>query len=316
MDAGLAYMVTNLTPMVFSRFGFSLVAALCVWLSQAAQAQDCADWMGRFDPHTSLANLSIPGTHDSGATRESFPGTTKCQNLGILEQLNAGVRYLDIRCHPIKGHFAIYHGPVDQHLTFEKVLSDCSSFLRLHTNECVLMAVQEEEAEPNEDPHLFETIFDRYILANRDKWCLRPWIPTLGQARGKIVLIRRFNTRSLPKGIDATHWTDNSNSLLDCGTAKIAIQDQYQVGNARKKWNAVVDFFGEAAGSHFDWLFINYTSGYEKGWLGVPRIRSVSNVINPLLINYFAPEKKGRFGIIAMDFVTPSMSAMVVGSNP
>jgi 1-phosphatidylinositol phosphodiesterase len=293
-----------------------LAAALNLWLNGVSWAHNNEDWMGRFDPQTSLAGLSIPGTHDTGARRERFPGTTKCQKLSLSAQLDAGVRYMDIRCHPQNGRFAIYHGPVDQRLSFEQVLGDCGSFLNSHTNECVLMAVQEENAPPHEDPHAFETIFYGYVLARPDQWYLQPSIPTLGQARGKIVLIRRFHTQHLPEGIDATAWMDNAKFLMNCGPAEIEIQDQYRVENVRQKWGAVADMLGEAADSHPEWLFINYTSGFKRGWFGLPRIRQVSRNINPLVVRYFEPGRKARFGIVAMDFATPALCSLIINSNP
>src|SRR5688500_16988143 len=57
-----------------------------------------SNWMGSLPDATNVAQLSIPGTHDSGARTEPVGGTAKCQNLSIADQLTAGVRYLDIRC--------------------------------------------------------------------------------------------------------------------------------------------------------------------------------------------------------------------------
>src|SRR5207302_8528829 len=57
-----------------------------------------ASWMGAISGGTSIAGLSIPGTHDTGARFEPTPGTTKCQDLTVADQLSAGIRYFDIRC--------------------------------------------------------------------------------------------------------------------------------------------------------------------------------------------------------------------------
>jgi hypothetical protein len=61
-----------------------------------------------------LMNLSIPGSHDSGMSentdRTAFAGTcnTQTQTHGILEQLNYGIRYFDIR--PVKSGGTYYTG--------------------------------------------------------------------------------------------------------------------------------------------------------------------------------------------------------------
>ena len=56
------------------------------------------DWMSPLDGGLLLSQLSIPGTHDSGARFEPLSRTAKCQTLTIGQQLDAGARFLDIRC--------------------------------------------------------------------------------------------------------------------------------------------------------------------------------------------------------------------------
>lgn len=59
-----------------------------------------SNWMSALQDNVSLSQISVP-THDSGATVEFPSGTAKTQNLTIAEQLNIGVRFLDIRCRHI-----------------------------------------------------------------------------------------------------------------------------------------------------------------------------------------------------------------------
>lgn len=81
-----------------------------------------ADWMSALSDSLSLASLSIPGTHESCARFEPLAGSARCQTLSLSEQLEAGVRYLDIRCRRVDNSFSIYHGMVSQNMTFEDVL--------------------------------------------------------------------------------------------------------------------------------------------------------------------------------------------------
>src|SRR5687767_7668450 len=74
------------------------------------------NWLTPLDGNLPLSQFSIPGTHDSGALVEPVSGTAKCQNLSIADQLNAGVRFLDIRCRHINDAFAIHHGAVYQNM--------------------------------------------------------------------------------------------------------------------------------------------------------------------------------------------------------
>ena len=104
---------------------------LTLLASQLQEAPLAAhNWMHSLNDDVSLSQLSIPGTHNSGARYETWPGTSQCQDLSIDEQLEAGVRFLDIRCCHRNNTFRIYHGMEDQHLSFDDVLDTCISFLR------------------------------------------------------------------------------------------------------------------------------------------------------------------------------------------
>ena len=190
-----------------------------------------ASWMSSLADYRKLSSISIPGTHDSGALHDPWywRDTAKCQDLSIAEQLQAGVRFLDIRCCNVQDKFEIYHGWVDQQLTFDAVLQDCSSFLTENPSEVIIMSVKEEQP-PQKCTRSFEDTFDSYYKNNTALWYLGTDIPVLGAVRGKIVLLRRFTaTHFNPRGIDASpdKWQDNKTFKIDDGTTTLYIQDQY-----------------------------------------------------------------------------------------
>lgn len=273
-----------------------------------------SNWMGAIDGSKSLTQLSIPGTHDSGARYEPVSGTAKCQNLTIAEQLAAGVRYLDIRCRHIDDTFAIHHGLVFQHIYFDDVLNDCIGFLNSNPSECIIMCIKEEHT-PSNNTRSFEQTFDSYVAQNPDKWCLTATIPTLGQARGKIVLLRRFNAVTVPKGIDATSWADNTVFTIDNGFARLKIQDKYVVPDNNAKWTLIQNLYTEAKSQNFDRLYINFSSGYKMLYGILPSITTVSNFMNPKLVTYFASNTSGRYGITAMDFVDTGKCSLIINTN-
>src|SRR5512143_1380456 len=92
------------------------LALLVVGCSQPASGEP--DWMADLADTRMIAELSIPGTHDSGARFDLTQGLAKTQDLTIAEQLTAGVRYFDVRCRHVGDQFLIYHGGVDQNQTF------------------------------------------------------------------------------------------------------------------------------------------------------------------------------------------------------
>ena len=276
-----------------------------------------ADWMSAVNGNLKLSAISIPGTHNTGARYDPplLSGTAKCQDLTISEQLNAGTRFLDIRCRHINNSFTIHHGAVYQYLNFDDVLNACFGFLSNNPSECIIMSVKQEHT-PQNNTRSFEATFDSYVQTDPGKWVLADAMPTLGSARGKIVLLRRFGVVNTPKGINATAWADNTTFEITNTYGNIKIQDNYVVPDNSAKWNAIEGLLHEASSTASgDKLFINFTSGYRPGWFGIPNIPAVSNTINPQVEGYFTPQKYGRFGIIAMDFANSTRNQLIVSSN-
>jgi 1-phosphatidylinositol phosphodiesterase len=271
-------------------------------------------WMGSIADNTNIAGLSIPGTHDSGARTEPIGGTAKCQNLSIREQLDAGTRFLDIRCRHIGDAFAIHHGSIYQNLNFTDVLTACYSFLAANPTETIVMCVK-EEYDPTNNTRSFEQTFDSYTALQPSKWYLGDAVPNLGQVRGKIVLLRRFGAASTPKGIEATNWADNTTFSINNASSTLRVQDQYVVPDNNGKWTSVTNLAAEAQSGSLSTLYINYTSGYKSLIFGIPSITTVSNNINPRINTYFTTNTHGRYGIIPMDFAAADRNTLIINTN-
>lgn len=274
-----------------------------------------SNWMSGIQDNTSISKISIPGTHDSGAMREvpSNSGTAKTQNLTISEQLNAGVRFLDVRCRHIDNSFAIHHGAIYQNLNFDDVLNACYAFLDSHPTETIIMSVKEEYNTSN-TTRTFEKTFDSYVQKNPSKWDLGTNIPNLGSVRGKIKLLRRFSAET-SKGIDATAWADNTTFDINNSNASLKVQDYYQVGNNDDKWSKISALYNEAKNDTSSKLFINFTSGYKPLIFGIPSIPTVSNAINPKLKTLFQGSLQGSYGIMPIDFVNAELAELIIKTN-
>ncbi len=257
-----------------------------------------------------LSQFSIPGTHDSGALVEPVSGTAKCQNLSLGDQLNAGVRFLDIRCRHLNNAFAIHHGSVYQNMNFDDVINAVTGFLNSNPGESVIMSVKEEHTASG-NTRSFEATFDWYVAKNPGLWRLDSGIPTLSQARGKIVVFRRFGAGALPKGIDASNWPDNT-TFSTGGTLRV--QDRYTVSNNDTKWSSILAVLNEARYGGPNTLYVNFASGVQSIF-GIPNIPNVSNNINPRLSTYFNANPSGRFGVILMDFADASRSSLIYNTN-
>ncbi len=271
--------------------------------------------MGKLDDSRSLAQLSIPGSHDSAARVELYPGTSKCQSLTIEDQLAAGVRYFDLRLRDDHDKFALYHGIVDQQTSFDDVVAAMLAFLDAHPGETVIASVK-QEVDPSGATTSFEDLFAAYVAKAPDRWYLAPAVPTLGQVRGKIVLLRRFEAASKPFGIDASRWDDNKTFSIINRDALLAIEDNYIVTDARAKWSCITHLLADAAAGDPSKLFLVYTSGYQLIH-GLPDIPSVSDDIDSRLDTLLADQANAhaRLGILVMDFVTAERVRAIISTN-
>ena len=269
-----------------------------------------ADWMSKIPDKESLAAINIPGTHNSGATREPILGTAKCQSMTLREQLEAGTRFFDIRCRHSKNQFEIYHGLVSQNLTFTDVVKAFKTHLQNHPSETIVVSIK-QEYKPTQNSHSFTQTLQHYIDQAEAIWYLKESIPSLGTVRGKIVLLRRFASQK-PFGIPATDWKSNGFHKAE----KIFIQDRYSLPDANTKWNIIKQafLFSTKEKSNLQ-LHLHYTSGYTKTRFGLPDILSISTSINQQLINYFKTASHNRHGFIIVDFMTPELAKSIYQLN-
>lgn len=116
--------------------------------------------MSRISDATKLDRISIPGTHDTGARFGGF--AVECQVWTLPDQLDAGIRYLDIRCRPLtNGDFTIHHGASYQNKTFrlndDSVLPECKRFLAENPTECLIMRIKQEHSPQDGAPGIADT---------------------------------------------------------------------------------------------------------------------------------------------------------------
>ena len=218
-------------------------------------------WMSALPDGVGVSEITIPGTHDS-ATRAA-PRMACCQDMTLLEQLYAGIRFLDIRCNVVGDALRLYHGPIALDLAFESDVCDaCLGFLSLNPGETVIMLVSNESG--TETRH-FEALIRRVIERHPAGWYLENSVPALRRARGRIVLIRRFpvDAATGPFGLDGTAWADNRSFRIS-NHVVLDIQDQYivpSVGDIARKWTAIRALLDKGSEKPPGVWMLNYCSG-------------------------------------------------------
>lgn len=289
-------------------------------------------WMSSLPDYTLVSDLDIPGTHNSAALHEPLSNTAKNQDFTIVQQLNMGVRYLDIRCRMIDNKFTIHHGVAYQYMNYDDVLTKCLDFLRKNPKETILMHVKQEHSVENCSLS-FEQIFADYVRRYPDLFYRDSKIPTLGEARGRIVLVRRFGwdnnkTSDVPCfGIWAQPWGDNTPYQTwntGWGDDKVYLQDCYRHTNsACDKWGYVWDFHKKIINKqNFPrTLILNYLSGTLKHWTDLagqaPRIKDMAYYTNGKMYNHLLHQmaKYHQNGVVICDYVDPNFARAVYKNN-
>ncbi len=166
-----------------------------------------------------LPCINLAGTHDSATAFCTMRKFAQCQNTTIAEQLQLGVRLLDIRLHHVRGRFFLVHSRADcfsdsackTRLRFDDVFAQCVSFLEQNPREALVMSVKCDRG--HEKASFFPAFYDAFIRPNTSLWYLENQAPTLGECRGKIVLLRRclrpadFESKA-HCGLDFSVWED------------------------------------------------------------------------------------------------------------
>ena len=277
------------------------------------------NWMSRISDDISLANLSLPGTHDSG-TEKLSAGRMHTQNFSIERQLKDGIRFLDIRLrNKGKDALQLYHGSRNCDVSFDDVLTWCKTFLTAYPGEVILMSIKNEEGDN--------------IVNNLNNYFTNPtWsnlfytgscidgMPTLGEVRGKIVVFKRFpQATSVTNFVDLyTEWdgkNKGSSTFLFTVNNKYTflVEDEFEEYDTHKKKTKVINHLLLAKeGNPID-FFITFVSikghyspaqasdhtPYQYAWGG----NGVNPVMNTSVITFLS-ENPGlnRWGVIMLDF--------------
>lgn len=195
-------------------------------------------WMSYVDDSKYLDELSIPGTHDSGTCSvdndtEPQSSQAKCQQDYIPTQLLEGIRYFDIRLgkgeNPGIDHGACYLLKKDGNfMHLSDVIGYFKTFLSENPKEALIMLVSRGNDEATDES--LTTALGKVFGENPDLFYTSSRIPTLGEVRGKIVLLRRFglagnSVSNHTWGLDLTQWDDKIAAHTD-STSMCLVRDE------------------------------------------------------------------------------------------
>lgn len=282
------------------------------------------DWMGQLDDNAFLAQVSIPGTHDSatgegwtGMLGEMFgPSMGVTQDLNIAQQLDCGVRAFDLRPCVVENELVINHGILQTKAKFAETLRQLCQFVTNHPTEFVVV-VMRHESDGDDNSSQWNSKMSN-CLNSED---VRPMLAdykrdiTVGELRGKVLVLSRDKYGNTPVGGFITGWGHKADYVS--GTIKgpvgmagtFYVQDFYEVlENMTSKLNGIdklLDFSTQntvyRGGRHLV-VCINCASGYTAS-ASTDGNRDNAAQCNKHILDYLADEAHaGPTGIIFMDF--------------
>ena len=301
------------------------------------------NWMANIPDDALLSSVNIPATHDTGTAgvvEDDIPqvSITSCQNLYYDEQLNMGARSFDIRANATKDDASvadvkIVHGGElwqcqeknGSDLTLQSILNTSLGFLEKHKSETVILTVKSDAGSTIGLEHAVA----EFIEKNKDKVYSGGDIPSMKEARGKIIFLRRFNlTKNYESsveramGFNLANWDDikykdykYAYKLYDDGKNHVYIQDAYNTYGS-EKWAYILGTMKQTTGqdtSHpieYNSWVINYTSCARGTPLGLTR------EINPRLFKDEENCIDNRFlGTVMLNFIDEPMSRLIYETN-
>ncbi|KAJ9609944.1 hypothetical protein H2200_006273 [Cladophialophora chaetospira] len=316
-------------------------------------------WMGDLPDHTPLGVLSIPGTHNA-PTYHQAPPSVRCQAVSPKEQLKNGVRFFDIRVQvpepydPNSDKLVLVHAVFPISLTgnkyFRDLYNDIIQFLKDHPSETLVLSLKREGTGKGTDEQLSRILKNNYT--NPQQWFTQPRVPTLGEARGKIVLVRRFALEEPLKhewngkgwGIDGHVWEDNAPGSTPgsmCPSGDICVQDFYEVlekpsiekkialAQGHLERSGCCCFKGQNVGSKKFPLYVNFLSA-SNFWKVGCWPEKIAAEVNPAIVAHLCQKhmlgdhgkvKEGDWstGIVVTDWVGLSgdwdLVRCIVGMN-
>ncbi|MBV9728371.1 MAG: phosphatidylinositol-specific phospholipase C [Pseudonocardiales bacterium] len=292
-------------------------------------------WMRYVPDDASVMNLSIPGTHNSCCVHGVL-GVGKAQELDLPDQLNAGIRFLDIRFTHYQDNLCVHHDLICTENSYVDILTICFNFLRQYPSETILMSVDEESR--------FDDALGKF--APSQIFCKLPIADTASCGKNTRSFEDTFNAKTweciedLPLFYNFTATSPGRDSVVTSPTftsktrlgdvrGRIVllrrfrggqgvgfdlsywpedqcfrsatppfydIEDRYQGPGEDDKFNFVISHIEKARHGEPDELYITFASA-----VGLTA-RGYSKKINPRLNDYLAESPPGRIGIIVMDY--------------
>ncbi|CAG7845920.1 SubName: Full=Uncharacterized protein {ECO:0000313/EMBL:CCA77974.1} [Serendipita indica DSM 11827] len=289
------------------------------------------DWMKEIGDETLLSAMTIPGTHDAAAY--NYTGDLhefwNCQTQPLFAQLDSGIRALDLRYALLDGKLHFFHSIalLDKKAEVIDIVYGLHAWLQKHPSETIVVSLKVDNGDPAGEE--VQRLMGEVLDVTKAFWVENvTTATTLKEARGKLVLMRRFPF-SRPVGFDvALDWKVNDGNFkmpLDTeGKTFAQIEDFYLLQHlahdaekqVEKKWDVTKAHLlraQKAIETDPKDLWITFSSAVGDRKLDetedvTPRVMALGrgsvHGVNQHMKDWCAANRPKAVGIVFMDFVT------------
>lgn len=292
-------------------------------------------WMRYVSDDAPVMSLTIPGTHNSCCVHGAL-GIGKTQELDLPDQLNAGIRFLDIRFTHYQDNLCVHHDVICTEKSYVDILTTCFDFLRRNPSETILMSVADESriddvlgkfapsqiacklpladgASPSKNTRSFDDTFNAktweciedlplfydFIATCPGSKSMVSGRTLTSQTRLKDVRGRIVLLRRFEGNQDVgfdLSYWPENQCFRNETSPLYDIEDRYQNPGVDDKFDYIVDHLEKARRGDPNELYITFSSA-----VGLVA-HNYSKKINPRLNDYLSKSPPGRLGIIVMDY--------------
>lgn len=294
-------------------------------------------WMSFIPDETKISEISIPGTHNS--LSRQLDEITQTQTLDIKSQLDAGIRFFDVRFKYLNDKLIGFNGDTQQDTNFDTFLETINDFLTAYQSETVLIRVKNEAGAAIEQDDFwerFKVVVDKYesnfFIPNNEDYLL-------GEARGKFVFIRDFNAKSrigIHQGSffiqDEYDFKDNwdlYDKYKDIQLHFDYFQNQSNIislnylSGSEGSYPYFVASGKSSQGSHSPQLMTGTATSNQDTWPEFPRRSCVAELCNiyfmgtnELVANWISTEGYNKkLGIVIADFPGAKLINSIISNN-
>ena len=308
-----------------------LMAVVATMTTMACKVLAQNNWMEQLDDNRLVTDLSLPGTHDA-ATAEGWSGVAdldlggytfgdmaaRAQDLTIAEQWAIGVRVFDIRPQKDDDVLRCMHGISGTSLLVGDFFAKIRDLLAASPTEFAIVATKIDTSDGEPEVVEWAPLFNSLIHSDSLTQCFVEFSPTMtvGDVRGKILLLSRNKYADTPLGGFITGWSSDKDFVnqqggtitgSDGSSCPLWMQDYYEPNSDREGKERAIQLMLDAAMARDltvenpAWV-MNYTAGNTQTFLS-DGYRENAVYAHQLVLDYLADEShKGSTGIVFMDY--------------